>query len=67
MKIELLAKCYMEFKFHVILFFFKFFAYNSIFLKSSFSLKLDFWKIKFKTRAYGKIITKQWYFATCFG
>ena len=32
MKIELLAKCYMELKFHVnFFFFFKFFAYNSIF------------------------------------
>ena len=40
MKIELLAKTYMELEFHVI--FWKFFAYNSIFVKSIFSLKLDF-------------------------
>ena len=43
-KIELLEKNYMELNIHVIFFFFKFLsliAYNSIFKKLSFSLKLD--------------------------
>ena len=41
---------------------------NSIFIKSSFSLKLDFFKkLNFKTGVFCQIISEQRHFATCFG